>query len=67
MEHNMKKQVSNRWKSIEGHVWGIGCMVDEKPYGIDRIKQAVAVQGAPATPLAGGLGGVNRGRFDGRR
>ncbi len=41
-----KQQLSNRLKSIEGHVRGIVRMVDEDAYCVDIIKQALAVQRA---------------------
>ena len=46
MEESTKTQVLNRLRSIEGHVRGIGRMVDEDAYCIDVIKQTVAVQRA---------------------
>ena len=42
-----KKQVlTNRLKSIEGHIRGIERMVEEDAYCIDIIRQIQAVQGA---------------------
>ncbi|MDH4207626.1 MAG: metal-sensitive transcriptional regulator [Anaerolineae bacterium] len=46
MDAATKKQVSDRLKSIEGHVRGIERMVEEDVYCIDVIKQALAVQRA---------------------
>jgi DNA-binding FrmR family transcriptional regulator len=46
MDPATKKQVVNRWRSIEGHVRGIERMVEEESYCIDVIKQAIAVQRA---------------------
>ena len=46
MDPATKKQVINRLRSIQGHVGGIGRMVEEEAYCIDVIKQAIAVQRA---------------------
>jgi DNA-binding FrmR family transcriptional regulator len=46
MQPRIKKDVSNRLKSIEGHIRGIQRMVDEDVYCMDIMKQTKAVQGA---------------------
>ena len=46
MNFEVKKDVENRLKSIEGHVRGIERMVDEDAYCIDVMKQIKAVQNA---------------------
>lgn len=46
MQPVIKKDVSNRLKSIEGHIRGIQRMVDEDHYCIDIMKQIKAVQRA---------------------
>ena len=45
MEHN-NAAVANRLKTVEGHVAGIGRMVDDGEYCIDIIRQIHAVQSA---------------------
>jgi DNA-binding FrmR family transcriptional regulator len=39
-------KIVNRLKSIEGHVRGVGKMVEEEAYCIDIVKQIEAVQAA---------------------
>ena len=46
MNEPLKKDVTNRLKSIEGHVRGIQRMVDEDVYCMDILKQVKAVQQA---------------------
>jgi len=46
MQPQIKKDVGNRLKSIEGHIRGIQRMVDEDVYCIDIMKQIKAVQSA---------------------
>lgn len=41
-----KTDITNRLKSIEGHIRGIQRMVDEDAYCIDIMKQIKAVQSA---------------------
>lgn len=43
MAQNHKDQVLARLKSIEGHVRGVGRMVEEDAYCIDVIKQTLAI------------------------
>lgn len=43
MAKNHKEQVVARLKSIEGHVRGVGRMVEEDAYCIDVIKQTMAI------------------------
>jgi DNA-binding FrmR family transcriptional regulator len=46
MQQELKKDVSNRLKSIEGHIRGIQRMVEDDVYCVDIMKQIKAVQGA---------------------
>lgn len=46
MQTEVKKDVVNRLRSIEGHVRGIERMVEEDGYCIDVMKQIKAVQSA---------------------
>ena len=46
MQPQIRKDVNNRLKSIEGHIRGIQRMVDEDVYCMDIMKQIKAVQGA---------------------
>ena len=46
MQDEVKKDVLNRLRSIEGHVRGIQRMVDEDEYCVDVMKQVKAVQSA---------------------
>lgn len=46
MNETIKKDVTNRLKSVEGHVRGIQRMVDEDVYCMDILKQIKAVQQA---------------------
>ena len=46
MNESLKKDVTNRLKSVEGHVRGIQRMVDEDDYCMDILKQIKAVQQA---------------------
>ncbi|MBI3943929.1 MAG: metal-sensitive transcriptional regulator [Chloroflexi bacterium] len=46
MEDQVRKDIVNRLRSIEGHVRGIARMVEEEQYCIDVIKQTQAVQKA---------------------
>ena len=46
MQAEVKKDVVNRLRSIEGHVRGIERMVDDDAYCIDVMKQVKAVQNA---------------------
>ncbi len=46
MAEEYKQDVTNRLKSIEGHVRGIQRMVEEDAYCIDIINQSLAVQRA---------------------
>ncbi len=46
MQAQIRKDVNNRLKSIEGHIRGIQRMVDEEVYCVDIMKQIKAVQGA---------------------
>ena len=46
MNAPLKKDLSNRLKSVEGHVRGIQRMVDEDVYCMDILKQIKAVQQA---------------------
>ena len=46
MEAEVKKDVVNRLRSIEGHVRGIERMVNDDVYCIDVMKQIKAVQNA---------------------
>lgn len=46
MDYVQKKDISNRLKSIEGHIRGIQRMVDEDAYCMDILKQVKAVQSA---------------------
>ncbi len=46
MQAQVKKDVNNRLKSIEGHIRGIQRMVENDEYCIDIMKQIKAVQGA---------------------
>lgn len=41
-----KEDIARRLKSVEGHVRGIGRMVDEGAYCVDVVNQIVAVQRA---------------------
>lgn len=40
------KQISNRLKSIEGHVRGVAKMVENDAYCIDIVNQITAIQSA---------------------
>ena len=46
MRQETKQDIASRLKSIEGHVRGVGRMVDENAYCIDIIKQTTAIQRA---------------------
>ncbi len=46
MQPELRKDVNNRLKSIEGHIRGIQRMVDDDVYCMDIMKQIKAVQGA---------------------
>ena len=46
MQPELKKDVSNRLKSIEGHIRGIQRMVEEDAYCVEIMKQIKAVEGA---------------------
>lgn len=46
MNATLKKDVTNRLKSVEGHVRGIQRMVDDDVYCMDILKQIKAVQQA---------------------
>ncbi|MCO6449939.1 MAG: metal-sensitive transcriptional regulator [Caldilineales bacterium] len=46
MQADVKKDVSNRLRSVEGHVRGIERMVEDDVYCIDVMKQIKAVQNA---------------------
>ncbi len=46
MDTDHKQSITNRLKSIEGHIRGIQRMVDEDAYCIDIMKQIKAVQSA---------------------
>ena len=46
MQPEIKKDVHNRLKSIEGHIRGIQRMVEDDVYCVDIMKQIKAVQGA---------------------
>lgn len=46
MQTQVKKDVTNRLKSIEGHIRGIQRMVEDGEYCVDIMKQIKAVQGA---------------------
>ncbi len=46
MQPEIKKDVHNRLKSIEGHIRGIQRMVEDDVYCVDVMKQIKAVQGA---------------------
>lgn len=44
LEPAMKKQVSNRIRTVIGHAQGIDKMIEEERYCIDILKQIAAVQ-----------------------
>jgi len=46
MQAQVKKDVTNRLKSIEGHIRGIQRMVEGDEYCVDIMKQIKAIQGA---------------------
>jgi len=46
MQTQVKKDVTNRLKSIEGHIRGIQRMVEGDEYCVDIMKQIKAIQGA---------------------
>ncbi|NUQ38815.1 MAG: metal-sensitive transcriptional regulator [Caldilineales bacterium] len=46
MQPDVKNDVINRLRSVEGHVRGIERMVDQDHYCIDVMKQVKAVQNA---------------------
>jgi DNA-binding FrmR family transcriptional regulator len=46
MSDEITHKISNRLKSIEGHVRGIERMVDEGAYCVDIVNQILAVQQA---------------------
>lgn len=46
LDATRKQELSNRLKSVEGHIRGIQHMVDEDVYCMDIIKQVKAVQQA---------------------
>lgn len=46
MQDDYRRQVLNRWKSIEGHVRAVRGMLEDDRYCPDIIKQTTAVQGA---------------------
>ena len=46
LDETQRKLVTNRLKSVEGHVRGIAKMVDEEAYCMDILKQVKAVQKA---------------------
>lgn len=46
LESDKKTELTNRLKSIEGHIRGIQRMVDEDTYCMDILKQVKAVQQA---------------------
>ncbi len=43
---NLKRELANRLKSIEGHIRGVQRMVEEDAYCMDILKQVKAVQQA---------------------
>jgi DNA-binding FrmR family transcriptional regulator len=46
LDHERKQLITNRLKSIEGHIRGIERMVEEDAYCMDILKQVKAVQQA---------------------
>lgn len=46
MRDEYRRQVLNRWKSIEGYARGVRRMIEDDEYCPDIIKQTLAVQGA---------------------
>ncbi len=46
LDQERKQELTNRLKSVEGHVRGIQRMVDEDTYCMDILKQIKAVQQA---------------------
>jgi len=46
MDHEHKKQLLNRLKTIEGHVRGVQRMVEADTYCVDLLKQTRAIQQA---------------------
>jgi DNA-binding FrmR family transcriptional regulator len=46
LDTERKQELTNRLKSIEGHIRGIQRMVDEDTYCMDILKQVKAVQQA---------------------
>lgn len=46
LEPEMKRELSNRLKSVEGHIRGIERMVEDDAYCMDILKQVKAVQQA---------------------
>ena len=46
LEPDIKRNLSNRLKSVEGHIRGIERMVEDDAYCMDILKQVKAVQQA---------------------
>lgn len=46
LEPEMKRELSNRLKSVEGHIRGIERMIEDDAYCMDILKQVKAVQQA---------------------
>lgn len=46
LDEAQRKLITNRLKSVEGHVRGISKMVEEEAYCMDILKQVKAVQKA---------------------
>jgi len=46
MRDEYRRQVLNRWKSIEGHARAVRRMIEDDEYCPDIIKQTLAIQGA---------------------
>lgn len=46
LDNAHKQELTNRLKSIEGHIRGIQRMIDEESYCMDILKQIKAVQQA---------------------
>lgn len=46
MDDTAKKEITNRLRSIQGHVQGIERMINEEAYCVDILKQTLAVQRA---------------------
>lgn len=46
MDRNIKKEILNRLKTVEGHARGLQRMVEEEQYCVDIVRQVLAVQRA---------------------